>query len=186
MSNNPLVTLLSPRGQKQYGNVSVKELLETYTLDNKHLTKTDKQKIQAIKETIEAYTRTPDLDQQITNSRSAMSFFEPLLHNLDHEEVIVAVLNTKNYVIHYETVFKGSLSECISHPREVMRMIMKYPAARFMMAHNHPSGNPEPSIADVQNTKRMEEIGDLIGIPLMDHIIIGNGSNESLKEYGVF
>lgn len=183
MLNNPLVSLLSPRGQKHYTGMTVKELLETYTLDTKHLTKHDKEKIKVFKDSMELYTRTPDLTQQITSSRAAFNFFEPILKDKEHEEVVIALLNTKNYVIHYETVFKGSLSSCVNHPRELFRIALKYPTARILIAHNHPSGDSTPSQADITSTHRVQEAGEMLGINLLDHIIVGNNECTSIEEY---
>lgn len=72
----------------------------------------------------------------------------------------------------------------VAHPREIFKAAIKYASARIIIAHNHPSGNPEPSEADFQFTQRMKEAGNIIGIDLLDHFIIGDDSYISLKEYG--
>ena len=93
-------------------------------------------------------------------------------------------LNTKNQIIKKEVIFKGSLNSSVAHPREIFKAAIKYSSARLIIAHNHPSGNPEPSEADLSFTKRMVEAGNIIGIELLDHFIVGEESYISLKEYG--
>ncbi|MGK0550943.1 RadC family protein [Enterococcus faecalis] len=108
------------------------------------------------------------------------------MKGLQQEHLICIYLNTKNEVIRQETVFKGSLNQSIAHPREVFCGAVKYAAARILLAHNHPSGNPVPSQQDIQFTKRMEECGEMMGIQVLDHIIIGDDSYISLKEENFF
>lgn len=74
----------------------------------------------------------------------------------------------------------------MAHPREIFRGAVKMSAARVIIGHNHPSGNPEPSAADISFTKRIAKCGDLMGIELLDHIIVGEGEYISLKELGIF
>lgn len=73
----------------------------------------------------------------------------------------------------------------VAHPREIFRGAVRYSAARIIVGHNHPSGNPEPSEADIHFTRRMSECGELMGIELLDHIIVGEQEFVSLKEMGV-
>ncbi|AXY25359.1 hypothetical protein CL176_04730 [Suicoccus acidiformans] len=101
----------------------------------------------------------------------------------EQQELLVALfLNTKNEIIRKETVFKGTVSSSVAHPREIFKEAVKYPTARIIMAHNHPSGDPEPSRADLQFTRRMILCGDLMGIELLDHIIVGERDFVSLLE----
>lgn len=181
---NPLSILLSPRGQKKYGESNVKEFLESYTTDQIHLTAHDHDKLNAIRESIKEYVHTPDLTTALSSTGESIVFFETILKHREQEEVVIALLNTKNRIIHYETVFKGSLTSSVFHPRELARIILKHPTAQFMVAHNHPSGDPEPSDADIVSTGRLEEVGDLLGIALLDHIIVGNPNSLSMRESG--
>ncbi|AXY38631.1 DNA repair protein RadC [Bacillus velezensis] len=93
-------------------------------------------------------------------------------------------LNTKNQVIHKRTVFIGSLNSSIVHPREVFKEAFKRSAASFICVHNHPSGDPTPSREDIEVTRRLYECGNLIGIELLDHLVIGDKKFVSLKEKG--
>lgn len=100
------------------------------------------------------------------------------------EHFVVLFLNTKNQVISQKTIFKGSLNASIVHPREIFKYAIKYSSASIIVGHNHPSGNPSPSTEDIETTKRLVEAGNVIGIDVLDHIIIGDGTFFSLKEKG--
>lgn len=101
---------------------------------------------------------------------------------LTQEHFIILMLNTKNYVIHEHTVFIGSLNASIVHPREIFREAIKRSAANIIAVHNHPSGCAEPSYEDIEVTRRLINVGELVGIDLLDHIIIGDGEFISIKE----
>ena len=103
---------------------------------------------------------------------------------LKQEHFVALFLNTKNQVIHRQTIFIGSLNASIVHPREVFREAIKRSAASIIVAHTHPSGDPAPSQEDIQVTKRLADTGKLIGIEVLDHLIIGDGKFVSLKEKG--
>ncbi|HDR6242880.1 TPA: DNA repair protein RadC [Bacillus cereus] len=97
---------------------------------------------------------------------------------------ICLYLNTKNQVIHRQTIFIGSLNTSIVHPREVFKEAFRRAAASIICLHNHPSGDPTPSREDIAVTKRLVECGQIIGIEVLDHIIIGDHKFVSLKEKG--
>ncbi len=102
-----------------------------------------------------------------------------------HQEHFVALyLNSKNEVIHQQTLFIGSLNSSIVHPREVFREAVRRSAASIICIHNHPSGDPTPSQEDIHVTRRLVESGKMIGIDILDHIIIGDRKFISLKEKG--
>ncbi|MCT4562811.1 MAG: DNA repair protein RadC [Maledivibacter sp.] len=101
---------------------------------------------------------------------------------LEKEHFKVIFLNTKNEIIAYETISIGSLNASIVHPREVFNRAIKKSSASIILLHNHPSGNPEPSKEDINITKRLIKAGEIIGIDVLDHIIIGDGNYFSLKE----
>ncbi|RHW35943.1 DNA repair protein RadC [Neobacillus notoginsengisoli] len=103
---------------------------------------------------------------------------------LDQEQFEVVFLNTKNVVIGRKTIFKGTLNASIVHPRDVFREALKLSAASIIVAHQHPSGDPTPSREDIEISKRLAEVGKLMGIDLLDHIIIGSGRFRSIKELG--
>ena len=101
------------------------------------------------------------------------------------EVVLVVILNTKNKINAIHRVFTGSLNTSVAHPREIFRSALLNNGARILVYHNHPSGNTEPSEADLIFTKRMEEAGNILGIDLLDHIIVSGKEWLSLREYGL-
>ncbi|TKD70415.1 RadC family protein [Pseudalkalibacillus hwajinpoensis] len=103
---------------------------------------------------------------------------------LSQEHFVCLYLNTKNQVLHRQTVFVGSLNASIVHPREVFREAFRRSAASLICFHNHPSGDPTPSREDIEVTKRLAECGKMLGIDMLDHIIIGDQKFVSLKEKG--
>ncbi len=103
---------------------------------------------------------------------------------LSQEHFVCLYLNTKNQVLHKQTVFIGSLNASIVHPREVFKEAFRRSAASIICLHNHPSGDPTPSREDIEVTKRLVECGKMIGIDILDHLIIGEKKYVSLKEKG--
>jgi DNA repair protein RadC len=101
---------------------------------------------------------------------------------LKKEYFKVLLLNTKNEIIMIENISVGSLNSSVVHPREVFCTAVKKSACSMIAVHNHPSGNPAPSQTDIDVTKRLVEAGELLGIKVLDHLIIGDGTYVSLKE----
>lgn len=109
-------------------------------------------------------------------------FLMPRLQYLEKEQFIVCSLNSKNEMTKYTIISTGTLTNTIVHPREVYIEGLKNKAAALVVAHNHPSGDPKPSIEDNKLTKVLKEAGKTMGIQLLDHIIIGNGAYYSYSE----
>lgn len=107
------------------------------------------------------------------------------LRYLQKEHFVCLFLNTKNHVIAQETLSMGSLNASIVHPREVFRAAIKRSSASIICVHNHPSGDPTPSPEDVQITERLVQAGEIVGIEVLDHVIIGDQRFVSLKELGL-
>ncbi len=107
------------------------------------------------------------------------------MRHLNREVFKVVLLNTKNHVIRVHNVSVGSLNASIVHPREVFSEVVKAGCSAVAFVHNHPSGDPEPSKEDINITCRLVNAGNILGIRVLDHIIIGNGRYVSLKEKGV-
>ncbi len=98
----------------------------------------------------------------------------------------VLLLSTRHDVLRQATVSRGGLSSAIVHPREVFRPAIVASAAAIVVVHNHPSGDPEPSAEDVAVTRRLADAGELLGIPVLDHVIVARGERwVSLRERGV-
>ena len=105
--------------------------------------------------------------------------------HLTVERVRVLYLNAQNMLIHDEHVGDGSIDEAAIHPREVIRRALDLGATALILVHNHPSGSPEPSRADIQITNKIAEAGRLLGIVVHDHVIIGREGHVSLKAKGL-
>lgn len=110
------------------------------------------------------------------------SLFIEEMRYLKKEHFKVLLLNTKNEIIMIENISIGSLNSSVVHPREVFCTAIKKSACSMIAVHNHPSGNPTPSQTDIDVTRRLVEAGDLLGIKVLDHLIIGDGTYVSLKE----
>ena len=109
-------------------------------------------------------------------------FLMPRLRYAAKEQFVVVLLNSKNKVIGTEVVSEGSLSSSIVHPREVYGPAILHHAAAIMVAHNHPSGDPKPSTEDKEATSLLSRSGKVLGIPMIDHVIIGDGNYYSFLE----
>ncbi len=120
----------------------------------------------------------------ISSPKDAYEMIKEQLEGLDREQFIIACLNTKNEPTNISVVSVGSLNKAIVHPREVFKTAILSNASSIMAFHNHPSGDTTPSQQDIQLTHRLVEAGELLGIKLVDHLIIGDGSFTSLKEKG--
>ena len=125
-------------------------------------------------------------DQPVLGSWQALlDYLHIDMAHLTIERVRVLYLNARNCLIADEVQSEGSLDEAAIHPREVIRRAMDLGAAALILVHNHPSGSPEPSRADIQVTSRIAEAGRLLGITVHDHIIIGRHGHVSLKAKGL-
>lgn len=105
--------------------------------------------------------------------------------HLMHEEFWILPLNTKNHVICKERVSVGTINSALVHPRECYRFLIQRAAASWIAVHNHPTQMTEASPEDIQLTKRLAEVGELLGIELLDHVIVSTDSFCSLKERGL-
>jgi DNA repair protein RadC len=120
-----------------------------------------------------------------SSSHSIYSYFAPRFKNLKKEFFIGVLLDAKNRLIRECKVSEGTLTNSLIHPREAFKEAVKESAASVIFVHNHPSGDPTPSRDDIVITERLKSAGDIIGISVLDHVIIGDGKYVSLKEKGV-
>ena len=118
----------------------------------------------------------------VEGPEDAHGIFAPLLEELDQEAVAVLCLGARHQPLHAGIVAMGSLNSAAVHPREVFRIAVAVNAAALVLAHNHPSGDPEPSDDDVRLTRRLQRCGETLGIELLDHLVIGNERWVSLRE----
>lgn len=121
----------------------------------------------------------------ITGPESAYEYMRGKLDPLEVEEFHVIGLNTKNAVVMKELISRGALNSSVVTPREVFNLLVKRRCAAAIVAHNHPSGNSSPSTEDINLTKALVESGKMLGIPVLDHVIVGHDEYYSFKEHGL-
>lgn len=126
-----------------------------------------------------------DKEQIIVHPSDVADLFMEEMRALKQEIVKVVYLNTKNRLLFSRDISRGSVNKSVVSPREVFIPALEQGAARIILMHNHPSGVPEPSDADISMTQRMSSCGELLEISVLDHIIIGNHKYYSLKEQGL-
>lgn len=125
-------------------------------------------------------------DQPVIRSpENAAALIMEQVRHMDREHFGVLLLNTKNQVLDRETISIGTLNSSTVHPREVFKAAIRRSAAAVILYHNHPSGDPTPSEQDIAVTKRLVEAGDIIGIGVLDHLVIGDNRFTSFKAKGL-
>jgi DNA repair protein RadC len=120
-----------------------------------------------------------------SSSHLVYSHFAPRFKNAKKETFFCALLDTKNRLVREVKVSEGTLTNSLVHPREAFREAIRESAASVIFVHNHPSGDPVPSKDDIAVTERLKATGDIVGITVLDHVIIGDGVYVSLKEKGM-
>ena len=121
---------------------------------------------------------------QLTSPKDTENFLWAKLGDYDHEMFACLLLDSQNCVLHYEELFRGTINATSVHPREVVKLALKHNAAGIIFAHNHPSGNAEPSHADREITKRLIEALALVDIRVLDHMVVGSEGCVSFTEKG--
>jgi DNA repair protein RadC len=141
------------------------------------------ERVVLVKEKVEKY----ELPRAIMNPEDAYkAIIEITSVEEEAQEVFgILILNTKNKIVAVHEVSRGTLNSSLVCPREVFKPAVLHNAAAIVCFHNHPSGDPEPSKEDIKTTKRLIEAGEIMGIKIFDHIIVGDDGYVSLKERGV-
>lgn len=121
----------------------------------------------------------------VTGSEQLFGYMREKLYGLKKEHFCALMLDTKHRIIREEQVAVGSLNESIVHPREAFQSAIRESAAKVIFVHNHPSGNPEPSPEDRRLTVRLCQAGNLVGIQVLDHLIVGESTYDSFAEHGL-
>ncbi|MFE8112863.1 RadC family protein [Mammaliicoccus sciuri] len=197
LTNRELLAIIINSGSKQYSSLEcankVLNLVEN-TRELRHLTLSELLSVNGIGESkaitilavIELAKRMHSnsvLDKvEINEPQDVADYLMEKLRYLKQEHFVALLLNTKNQIIHEQSIFIGSLNMAVVHPRDLLREAVKHSAASIVIAHNHPSGDPTPSLEDIKTTKRILYCCDLMGIDLLDHIIIGDGEFISIFE----
>ena len=124
-------------------------------------------------------------DTYIASPSDTINYLTLKLSELEHEVFAVMLLDNRHGVVHYEEMFRGTIDGASVYPREVAKFALKHNACAVIFAHNHPSGVPEPSLADEQITLRLKKSLALIDIRVLDHIVIGGTDHVSFAERGL-
>ncbi|MCT4621876.1 MAG: DNA repair protein RadC [Marinisporobacter sp.] len=149
------------------------------------VTNLQRQKIRGLFEVAFRINAKSDKRIKITSPTDVANLYMSEMKYLKKEEFRVVLLNTKNEVIDTKTISIGTLNSSLVSPREVFKESILESSNSIILLHNHPSGNSSPSKEDVSTTKRLVEAGEIIGIEVLDHIIIGDGQYISLKEMNI-
>lgn len=118
----------------------------------------------------------------IKNARDLVRIFTPEMSSLKKEHFKGIYLNSRKRILKEETIFVGSLNESVIHPREIFKIALSENAAAIILLHNHPSGDPTPSNFDIEVTKELIKAGNILGIEILDHVILGDNKYISFKE----
>ncbi|MCJ2366598.1 RadC family protein [Aeromonas dhakensis] len=122
--------------------------------------------------------------EAITDKHLAQQALQTLLQSREHEVFAMLFLDNQHRILAYEELFRGTLSSASVYPREVVKRALAINAAALMLVHNHPSGHPEPSRADIEITQRMQSALELVDIRLLDHLVVATEGIVSLAERG--
>ena len=120
--------------------------------------------------------------EKVEGPEDVARYVIPSLRFEQKEHFLAMFLDIRNRILALSTISVGSLTASIAHPREVFREAIRYSAAGVILVHNHPSGDPAPSREDIQLTKQMMKAGEIMGIPVLDHVVVAGDNFLSLKE----
>lgn len=142
----------------------------------------NKYKVKLVKES----ARTYNIDKTIRSPRDAANVIRSIFDTatMTQEHLMMITLDTKNKVTGAFLVSIGTLNSAVTHPRDIFQRAILLNAAAIVISHNHPSGDPTPSPEDIQLTERMVKVGEVLGVSVLDHVIIGDDDYSSLKQEG--
>lgn len=122
---------------------------------------------------------------KIRTSADVYALLRERLAPLYHEQLIAVGLDCRGRAIREILIAQGGLTGCVMSPRDAFRRILAEPVATFVLVHNHPSGDPAPSVEDARLTERMDAAARLLGLPMLDHVIIGADGYFSFADAGL-
>ncbi len=172
-------------GLKLKEQIGLDELLsENFNPRLYGLTRVQEEKVNALRDVVTTYMsiREDVSGKNIRRAHDAVELAAPRLRCLDHEELWVAYLSKENVVIAYEMLFKGSLDAVTISHRQIIARALSRNASNIILFHNHPSGNPTPSLSDINQTRMVNNACKTMEIQLLDHIIMGAGSYYSFAD----
>jgi len=123
--------------------------------------------------------------KKVSCSRDVYSFFKPLLQDSSYEEFWILLLNRGNKMINSVCISQGGLSGTVADPKKIFKTALEQYAASVVLCHNHPSGNIKPSESDIRLTQKLKKAGSFLDLPVIDHIIVGEGSYFSFADEGL-
>ncbi len=126
------------------------------------------------------FAKPPDRTEVTDPSVAAAALSQSLMWQ-PQERLAILLLDQRNRIISQKIITIGTVNETIAHPRDIFGEVLRQGAVKFILGHNHPTGNTDPSPEDIQLTKRLIEASRLLDIPLLDHLILGNGSFTSMR-----
>ena len=188
LSNEELIAIILKTGSKNESakNVAIELTKTLRDIQDLHtISISDLIKIRGIKEAkaitliaaVELGRRVYSIKNEekikITNAVDIYEMFRTDIIGLKQEKLIAVFLNTKNEVIIYQTIFVGTQNKSVTHPREIFHYAIRYSAIKIILVHNHPTNDTTPSQEDIEFTKNIKEVGELLKIPVIDHVIIG-------------
>ncbi len=153
---------------KGIGRVRAIRLKAAFELGNRHLS-----------------SRREEIRPVLQKPADIIQLMEPELRYLSREEFHVILLDVRHRMIRKIKISRGGLTAAVVFPRDIFREAVKANAAAIALVHNHPSGDAEPSAADLESTRRLMKVGEMMGIPVLDHLIIGSNESVSMKERGL-
>ena len=121
----------------------------------------------------------------VRDAKAVYDAFRAHFESMDREVFLSVLLDGRNQLMGFNLVAVGTLTSALVHPREVFKPAILANAAAIILVHNHPSGDPEPSSEDRALTTRLKQAGEILGIRILDHVVIGDGHFRSLSEEGL-
>jgi DNA repair protein RadC len=171
-SNKGLVSELLKIPEQDLNGESVQDILESIPDERAML----------VKEIAVRYGEKRIMGQSFQKSVDVFDHFKIRLGTARQEQFYVLILDNKHRIISEQMITQGTLNQTLIHPREIFAPAIEKRAQALILLHNHPSGNPEPSAQDLKMTKRLIEVGEIVGITVLDHIIIGSDNYYSFAD----
>jgi DNA repair protein RadC len=169
--------LLSKYGLEKLSQCTLNELNREYGIGQAKSCQ-----ILALFEIFRRFNQAKPEANKITSAKELAQIYLPKMSHLQQEQFVAVYLDTKNKIIGEQILTIGTLNTSLIHPREVYHGAIKHLANSLIIIHNHPSGDPAPSIEDLEVTEKLQETGEIVGIKLLDHLIIGREKWWSWKE----